>query len=142
MQFKKPFNRIDGETRQCRECNTEFYTQKPIWVCRLCTNEQQRKIQEKKRKVQGIKDTYPFSSVKNEAGARFSKIRQDLRVAWNNGRVAINKHYAKQLKEAEELGILKWIYDRRDNETIKGNSQKSRNQTKIDWPDTRGHYEY
>jgi hypothetical protein len=50
-------------------------------------------------------------------------------------------HYNKQIKEIKENGIMQWIFDRRDEETLKANKPKSRNMTKIDYPDTRGHYE-
>lgn len=135
------FDRINGETRVCKQCGNTYHTMKPIWICRLCTNEQQRKIQEKKRKSYGIKDNYPFSTKNHDAGKRFCKIRQKLRKAWDEGPEAVKKHYEAQLQEAEELGIMKWIYDRRDNETIKGKAEKSKKHIAKDWPDTRGYYE-
>lgn len=140
--FKKPFNKEVGEMRNCNTCGNEFHTHKPIWICRLCQNEVQRKIQEKKRLQYGIKDNYPFSTKTNEAGKRFSKIRVALNKVWRTGdRQLIRQHYAKQLKEAEELGILKWIFDRRDNETIKARAEKSRRRIINEYPDTRGYYE-
>ena len=142
MQFKKPFNKQVGETRNCNQCGSEFHTFKPIWKCRLCQNEVQRKIQEKKRLEYGIKDNYPFSTKTNEAGKRFSKIRVELNKVWRTGdKQLIRQHYQKQLEEAERLGIIQWIYDRRDNESIKANSEKSRNKIRKEYPDTRGHYE-
>ena len=140
--FKKPFNKKIGETRECNQCGNQFHTMKPIWKCRLCQNAVQRKIQEEKRKLYGIKDNYPFSTKNNEAGKRFSKIRVELNKVWRTGdRELIRKHYQKQLEEAERLGILKWIYDRRDNETIKAKAEKSRNKIQKELPDTRGYYE-
>lgn len=41
--FNKPkFNRNKGETRVCKECQTEFHTMKPLWVCKECTNKKNR----------------------------------------------------------------------------------------------------
>ena len=50
-------------------------------------------------------------------------------------------HYDKQLKEIHDNGIWKWIWDRRDGETITGRTIKSKEQITNDFPDTRGHYE-
>ena len=139
--WSRKFDYVNGETRVCKKCNELFYTMKPVYTCKKCANENQKLYSQKYRDEIGIKENYPFSSVGNEAGARFSKIRQKLRKAWEDGPEAVKKHYTKQLKEAEELGIMKWIFDRRDDATIKSRTEKSKNQTQIEYPDTRGHYE-
>lgn len=140
--WARKFDYKNGETRVCNKCNEPFYTKKPIWRCSKCFNAEQKIIQTKLRKERGHKEPYPFSSANHEAGARFSKIRQELRKAWLEGPDAVKEHYTKQLKEAEELGIMKWIFDRRDDATIKSRTEKTKNQTQIEYPDTRGHYEY
>ena len=152
--WKVKFNHKDGETRRCKVCDKDFHAKKPIWRCPLCTS----KINFDKRKdkyPEGIMNTgkwigmpmkkpYPFNNRNSEANNRFARIRRDLRKAWEGGRDELNKHYAKQLEEIRDNGILEWILDRRANEDRPNNElkTKSKNQTKIDWPDTRGHYEY
>jgi hypothetical protein len=91
-----------------------------------------------------MKKPYPFSNRTSEANNRFSRIRRDLRIAWEGGREELNKHYTKQLKEIEENGILEWILDRRANDDLPNGKEKakSKKQTQIDWPDTRGYHEY
>jgi hypothetical protein len=144
--FKKPFNKQVGETRACKHCGNEFFTMKPIWKCTKCTNASQRIIEEKKRAKKGKKEQYPFNNYTNEAGARFHRIQRELRKAWvefeNTGdKSYVTNHYEKQLKEIQELGILKWIYDRRDDESKKSNRPKTANMTRKEYPDTRGYYE-
>ncbi len=139
--WAKKFDKVNGEDRVCNKCDTPFHTKKPTWKCPKCFNAEQKIIQTRIRKERGFKDPYPFSNINHQAGARFSKIRQNLRKAWLEGRDAVTEHYTKQLKEAEELGIMKWIYDRRDDSSLKENSAKTKEQTKKEHPDTRGYYE-
>jgi hypothetical protein len=148
------FDHENGEMRKCKICDKDFHAKKPVWRCGLCTS----KINFDKRKEQyeeGIMNTgkwigmpmkkpYPFSNRTSEANNRFSRIRRDLRIAWEGGREELNKHYTKQLKEIEENGILEWILDRRANDDLPNGKEKakSKKQTQIDWPDTRGYHEY
>jgi hypothetical protein len=107
--------------RICRECGEEFQPIKPVLRCKKCTNESARlnRIKYKEQgKLPSKKDKYPFDNYTNEAGARFHRIQRELREAWKIGREAVQAHYDKQLKEIEELGILEWIYDRRDTQTM------------------------
>lgn len=149
--LKKPFNK-EGETRRCRVCDKDFHTIRPVWRCNACINEYVRnynKAQYQEGKLntgplKGLehKKRYPFCTITNEAGKRFSKIRVALNKVWKTGdRELIRQHYAKQLKEAEDFGIIDWINDIRTTEAIKGMSKKPFNKTKKDYPDTRGHYE-
>ena len=132
------FDHKNGEDRVCRKCNTTFHANKPIWICRLCQNEEQRKIQEKKRELKGKKENYPFSTKTNEAGKRFSRIAAKLNKVWKTGdRELIRQFYVDQLKEAEELGIIDWINDIRTNKEKKQKKVKSKNQISKDLPDTR-----
>lgn len=140
--WNKKFDYKNGEDRVCKECNEPFHTKKPSNICKTCQNKNQKEISAKYREKYGKKDNYPFSTKTNEAGKRFSKIRVELNKVWRTGdRNLIRGHYAKQLEEAERLGIMKWIYDVRTNEAIKDRTLRSRNQIKNSTPDTRGYYE-
>jgi len=82
------------------------------------------------------KKNYPFNTNNGEAVARFHKIQYALRDC--KTKEERRAHFAKQLKEIEELGILEWIYDRRDEESKNEKRTKSRKTIKRDFPDTRG----
>lgn len=138
--WNKKFNWKNGEDRICKDCNIPFHTKKPCYTCNLCRNKKIRDYVHKNRPYQA-KDKYPFSSLGGEATDRFVDIRRRLRIAWAGGRDTLTEHYSKQLKEIEENGILQWIYDRRDKETMAEKSDKSRNKIIKEYPDTRGHYE-
>ena len=145
--FKKPFNRTIGEERVCKECSASFYTIKPRWRCNKCVNAKQKIVERKKRALYKKKDNYPFSTRTNEAGARFHRIQRDLRKAWiefekTGDRNIITQHYNNQLKEIEENGILKWILDRRDRETLQAKQSKSRKTIQKDYPNHHDYYEY
>jgi hypothetical protein len=147
--FKKPFNRKVGEQRDCKECNTSFYTFKPTWRCQTCVNKKQKVIEEAKRLQYKKKDQYPFDNRTNEAGARFHRIQRELRKAWiefekTGDKSYVTNHYDKQLKEIQENGIMEWILDRRSVDAKKETNPTGRSKNLIDkdLPDTRGHYEY
>lgn len=140
--FKKPFNKVVGETRQCKHCDATFHTFKPIYTCRECQNKKQKVLEQKKRAKYAKKEKYPFKTTTNEAERRFSRIHGELVAAWKVGtREALTKHYDKQLKEVEELGIMKWINDRRDKESQEQKKEKSKKKIHNDYPDTRGYNE-
>lgn len=144
--WSKKFDKKNGEKRECRTCGTTFHAKKPIWKCTKCVNALQRVIEEKKRAKYPKKDLYPFNNRTNEAGVRFNSIRTALSNAWKEykktgDRNVITAHYDKQLKEIQENGILTWIFDRRDIETLRENKLKSRNVITKELPDTRGWYE-
>ena len=135
--FKKPFNKKVGETRQCKICGDTYHTHKPRWRCMKCL----AKAQRESAKPYEPKDTYPFDNYGGEAGLRFTRIRKDLRKAWLEGRESITAHYDKQLQEAEDLGIIQWINDRRTDEAKKEMRVRSKRVIRKDTPDTRGYYE-
>jgi rubrerythrin len=137
--FKKKFDRVNGETRVCRVCGDEFHAMKPIWSCAPCLNKQQKKYNQT---YYTPKDMYPFSNKTSEANNRFAKIRAKLNQAWKKGPEEVKAHYERQLKEIEQNGILDWIYDRRDNHSLKEKKIKTRNRTRKEFPDTTGHNEY
>jgi len=144
--WSRKFDRVNGEDRICKECGSAFHAVKPIWRCKPCLNIKQRVIEEKKRANYDKKALYPFDNYTNAAGNRFCSIRTALSRAWKEYRKTGDKsvifaHYEKQLREAEQLGILTWIYDRRDAETARENSIKSVKLIRQDYPDTRGWYE-
>jgi hypothetical protein len=151
--WKVKFDHKNGETRKCKVCSEEFHAKKPIWRCQRCTtlaiydNARKKangKIPTGKWAGMEAKKPYPFSNVTSEANNRFAKIRKELRIAWEGGREELTKHYDKQLEEIRHNGIMEWILDRRGNDDMPNNEKKlkSNRKTNIEWPDTRGHYEY
>jgi hypothetical protein len=144
--WSRKFDHKNGETRQCRVCSETFHAKKPIWKCTKCVNADQRVIETKKRAKYPKKDTYPFNNRTNEAGARFCSIRTALSNAWKEynktgDKSVVIAHYNKQLKDIHDNGIWQWIWDRRDEETLKEKKLKSRNMITKELPDTRGWYE-
>jgi len=146
------FNHTDGETRKCRVCEKEFHTMTPIWRCKPCTNQYVKDYNKSKHeegklntgplKGKEHKKPYPFSTITNEAGKRFSKIRKELNRVWATGdRDLIRQHYQKQIEDAYKFGIIDWINDMRTTKSIKEMSTKKPDKIKKDYPDTRGHYE-
>jgi hypothetical protein len=138
--WNRKFDHKNGEDRVCKVCDVSFHTMKPINSCRKCTADKANAYAREHRPYER-KGLYPFDTRSNEAGNRFYKIRIEMRKAWLGGREALDKHYAKQLKEAEDLGILKWINDRRDKESKEQKQEKSKKRINNDYPDTRGYYE-
>jgi len=148
--FKKPFNKVIGEQRTCKECNSIFHTFKPVYTCQPCQNKKQKVIEQRKRAKYAKKDKYPFDNKTNEAGSRFCRIHRELVIAWKKyyktgNRESITAHYDKQFKEIKDNGIMEWILDRRTPEAKRENNpmgmERSKNLIKRDYPDTRGHYE-
>ena len=154
--FKKPFNKVVGETRKCKVCDKDFHTFKPRWNCKECVSKINHEAA-KKKYGEGVpatgrwaglplKKPYPFNNRTNEAGARFCSIRTALSNAWKEynktgDKSVVIAHYDKQLKEIEENGILTWILDRRSDDMKKDTQYKSKSMIYKELPDTRGHYE-
>jgi hypothetical protein len=152
--FKKPFNKVIGEERECNVCKEQFYTFKPVWRCRPCTAKKIFDDAKAKYGDTGLiptgkwagmkpKEKYPFDNRSSEASNRFCTIRTKLSNAWKEynktgDRSIITKHYDNQLNEIKQNGILEWILDRRADSDKK---ERSRNMIKKEYPDTRGHYE-
>lgn len=140
------FDKKNGETRVCKQCGDTYHTMKPRWLCRKCVNANQRPIEEAKRALKGHKGLYPFSTRTNAADKRFNSIRTALSNAWKEynktgDKSVVIAHYEKQLQEIKDNGIWEWIFDRRDDASKKQNNIKSREMTRKEYPDTRGHYE-
>jgi rubredoxin len=145
--WNRKFDYTNGETRQCKGCDTTFHTYKPRWRCRNCANEKQRVAETIKRSKYQKKDTYPFNNKTNEAGNRFCSIRTAISNAWKEykktgDKSVITQHYDKQIKEIEENGIMIWILDRRDKETLNAKKVKSKKNIQRDYPNHHDYYEY
>lgn len=147
--FKKPFNKKDGETRECRKCGATYHTMRPRWSCDKClakyiyeqklANKQPGIIKSGKYEGQPYKTKYPFSNKSQEANQRFARIRRELDNCWD--KEERRAHYRKQLEEAETLGIIKWINDRRDDKSMRQGKPKSKTKIENEYPDTKGLYE-
>ena len=147
--FKKPFNKVKGEQRECKLCGESFHTLKPRWSCKKCVAKTNFDNAKKKYGDTGLiptgkwagmkpKEKYPFDNRGTEASNRFATIRKKLRKAWEGGREEITKHYDNQLNEIKDNGILEWILDRRADSDKK---ERTNNVIKNEYPDTRGYYE-
>jgi hypothetical protein len=144
MFNKKKFDKINGEDRICSICTTPFHAIRAITFCPKCATQKQQSIRQKKLeegKIQ-LKQPYPYIRMHNgkrEYAWRFKQLQSKLnkikkRVDW--------KQYLKErLDEVlNDEVLMKWINDRRDNETKKANQIKSNNQTKKEYPNTKGLY--
>ena len=156
--FKKPFNKVTGETRRCKVCDKDFHTDRPVWRCKPCTSKYIHKMAKEKYgdlpatgKWRGLppKKPYPFSNITSESSNRFCSIRTALSNAWKEynktgDKSVVIAHYNKQLKEIEENGIMEWILDRRGNNDLPNGKTKEKSKRMIsnEYPDTRGYYEY
>lgn len=141
--WNRKFDYKNGEQRVCKGCSATFHTIKPRYRCNQCLNAAQRIIEQKKRDKYERKPKYPFRTTTNEAERRFSRIHGELVAAWKEGtREALTKHYDKQIKEIEENGIMQWIMDRRDKETLDAKKMKSKKNITKDYPNMHDYYEY
>ena len=126
--------------RTCYKCGTDFVlkpTQKSTNICRECRNEYSRNHENKKSKValDGYKDPYPY----NEKAKiqRFKEIRNQLdeikdREEWK-------QFFKDQLYklETDDIAVLKWIYDRRNQEAVQASIEKKRETEEKKYEDTR-----
>jgi hypothetical protein len=154
--WKVKFNHKDGENRKCKLCGDDFHATRPVWRCKDCIGKINHQTA-KDKYGEGIiptgkwagmepKKPYPFDTRSGEPGRRFLSIRTALSNAWKEynktgDKSVILAHYNKQLKEIEENGIMEWIKDRRSDDMRKETQLKSKKQTNIEFPDTRGYYE-
>ena len=138
--FKKPFNRTIGETRTCKHCNVEFHTFKPIYRCKDCTNANQKLYESRRRKQYQKKEKYPYQGPNHNYKQRFEPLKRILH------KMKLRSEWQTYLKvKLDELLkdeiLMKWINDRRDEETKNANKSRSKRVIQKDYPDTRGHYE-
>lgn len=134
MTKKKKFDRVNGENRICLDCNGEFHTMKPRNRCMKCQYIRQKPYAGKYFKR---KEKYPFGPA--EQKKRFNRIKRELNNCWD--REERQAHYDKQLKEIEENGVMKWIMDRRDKESLDAGRTKRETLIRKELPDTRNWYE-
>lgn len=143
--WSKKFDRTNGETRQCKQCGDTYYTMKPRWVCRKCVNAKQKIFEEAKRAKYKSKIKYPYHSDnrgwQGSAKQHFLNIRSRNSKAWKGGREALTDFYSKIFEEIQANGIMEWICDRRDKETLDKDRKKRDSKIRSDFPDTRGYYE-
>lgn len=147
--FKKPFNKEVGETRKCNLCGEDFHTFKPVFQCRPCVakkvyNNAIEKYGEgiiPTGKFAGLphKKKYPFDTRSFQNRDRFQRIRRELNEC--KTKEERRQHYQKQLDEIMHNGVWEWILDRRDDETARKTTGKSKTMTQTDYPDTRNYYE-
>jgi hypothetical protein len=140
FKYRPKFNKKDGETRICKKCGAQFHTMKPINSCKICINRTNKERLEEKIELGLIekheyKENYPFDTQNGDAVKRFHQIQYALRAC--KTKEERRAHFDKQLKEAEELGIIKWIFDRRDAETKAEKFNKRKSKINKENPDTR-----
>jgi|694.fasta_scaffold05624_27 hypothetical protein len=131
--WQRKFNYTTGDTRNCKLCGKEFHTMRPLWKCPECY----KKWYNSRPKKHVAKTPYPYDTTSQKDRIHFTEIRQRLRKAWDEGREALTKHYDDVLNEIEGNGIAEWIWDRRDDETLRRNKGKRQTTIKKDLPDTR-----
>jgi hypothetical protein len=130
------FNKVKWtgpENRICRYCGKPFHAIRATWRCNPCTLTLQKEVNENNKRPK--KDGYPFDSKGGEAKSRFRRINRELSKCYT--REEKQAHYDKMFKEIEGNGIMKWIVDRRDDETQRENQSKSIRRIKTEYPDTR-----
>lgn len=130
----KKFDRVNGETRTCKDCGNTFHTMKPRYRCLKCQYQKQKSYFEERFKR---KEKYPFNPA--ESKKRFNRIKRELDDCWD--REERQAHYDKQLREIEGNGVMAWIFDRRDRETLDMGRKKRETTIKKHYPDTRNWYE-
>jgi len=121
--------------RKCIKCDAEFKlkpTEKSSNICVPCKRLYQKKYANKKSKValEGKKESYPIPD--NERRKRFDSIQRELlkikdRKEW----IA---YMVDKLENLDPL-ILKWIWDRRDHDTL--DKDRDSKYKKDDYEDTR-----
>jgi hypothetical protein len=121
--------------RKCIKCATEFKlrpTDKASNICIPCKREYQKKYENKYSKVQleGKKELYPMSD--DHKKRKFKIIQRELaaiddRKQW--------QEYLKDKLDNLDPKILKWVYDRRDQESLM--DERDRRITISEYEDTR-----
>jgi hypothetical protein len=133
------FNKVKWtgpQDRVCRYCGDEFHAIRPVWRCNLCTIKMQKEVNDRNRRPK--KEHYPYDSKGGEAKGRFRRITRELNKCTT--REEVTAHYNKMFKEIEGNGIMKWIVDRRDDETNKENQSKSAKRIRTEYPNTKDLY--
>jgi hypothetical protein len=128
-----------NRNRKCIKCGTDFILElsvKSSNICIPCRREYQKKYENKHSKVSkdGKKDPYPIED--NARRRRFQVMQKELagiklRSEW----IA----YMKDKLDNLDPAILKWIYDRRDQDSL-SDDRTRRNFKKDEYEDTRDRY--
>jgi hypothetical protein len=121
--------------RKCIKCSTEFKlkpTDKASNICIPCKREYQKKYENKHSKVskEGKKENYPMND--DHKKRKFKIIQRELaaiddRKQW--------QEYLKDKLDNLDPKILKWVYDRRDQESLM--DDRDRKITISEYEDTR-----
>ena len=122
--------------RTCIKCSTEFKlkeTDKSSNICIPCKREYQKRYENKtsKVKIYGKKELYPMNE--DEKKRKFMIIQRELSKI--NDRKEWIEYMKDKLDTLDPL-ILKWIYDRRDQESL-FDERDRRNFKKDEYEDTR-----
>lgn len=140
--WSRKFDKNNGETRVCKECGDTYHTMKPRWICTKCVNAKQKIVEEAKRAKYKSKIKYPYHTNPRlgwhgSAKQHFLNIRTRNGKAWKGGREALTDFYSEIFKEIQANGIMEWIWDRRDRETLDKDRKKRDSKIRSDFPDTR-----
>lgn len=139
--WSRKFDYVNGETRQCKECDKEFHTIKPRYRCNACLNARQKITEQKKRARYEKKEPYPYQGEKHNYHSRFYPFRAKLhkmkvRSQWQ-------EYFKERLDEIlNDAVLMKWINDRRDKETAEAKKLKSKSNITKDYPNHHDYYEY
>ena len=120
MKKVSKFDRVNGETRKCKECGEEYHTMKPIWTCNECVNKKAFK-KNKELAAMGMKRwiakaEYPDRGVLRKT--KFDRLQAKLRKM--HFRHEWVEYLSARLDEVmKDRELMDWIYDRRDEESMK-----------------------
>ena len=110
--------------RTCIKCATQFQlkpTDKSCNICIVCRRLYQKRYENKKSKVQieGKKENYPMNE--DQKKRKFKIIQREL--AAIDDRAEWIEYMKDKLDNLDPL-ILKWIYDRRDQESLSDDRER------------------
>lgn len=116
--FKQPFK--GPQERKCKICEEQFIANRPSWKCNKCIGKEQRNFNLSKKEIglttsgREFKQPYPYP--KAEQTKRFRKVKNELKGL--DFREDWQEYFSNKLNELiKDAKLMKWIYDRRDNET-------------------------
>jgi hypothetical protein len=120
--IKKPFK---PEERACKICGETFFASKPLWKCKACISVKAKEVS-RMRKEMGMtkfvkKESYPIPE--NKKNNHFRRLQAKLKKM--HRRHEWKKYLSDRLDEVmQDERMMKWIWDRRDTETIQMNKKK------------------
>jgi hypothetical protein len=121
--------------RTCIKCASEFKlkpTDKASNICIPCRREYQKKYENRHSKVakEGKKENYPMSE--DQKKRKFKIIQKELAAITNRKEWIL---YMKDKLDTLDPAILKWIYDRRDHDSL--SEDRTRKNLHSEYEDTR-----